>query len=67
MTRDQCGSRAGYMAHRRSKEKACPGCREANATYYRAYNRALARLREMYPRQWCVVLWDELQRVGGAS
>ena len=30
-----CGTRSGYMAHRRQGESACDPCREANAIYSR--------------------------------
>lgn len=33
----ECGTRAGYFAHRRQDEKPCTACLEANREYMRAY------------------------------
>lgn len=37
----RCGTRSGYIAHRRRGEDACPECRAANSKYQVAYVQGL--------------------------
>ncbi len=39
----ECGTDAGYQAHRKRNEDACPDCRKAKAAY-------TAQIRDRYPR-----------------
>lgn len=34
-----CGTRAGYMRHKRAGEDACEPCKEANRAYFRVWRR----------------------------
>lgn len=40
LTRKQCGTVAGYVAHKKAHEEVCPPCWRANAEYQRAWHQA---------------------------
>lgn len=70
-----CGTRNGYLAHCRRRQRPCEPCREANAAHRRenfdgnrernrAYQKArriaALRLQEMYPMMWRNLVREEM-------